>query len=204
MAFPFAEPHFIRIAPMVLVHAPENVPEDVPVGTLLIPQHPGSAFGEGSHPTTRLCVRAVDYWCRVYTPRSFLDVGTGTGILARLARAHGVPRVAATEIDPTAIGEAERNARLDQSSTTVTIADAAPDSWGSCFDLVAANILEKTLCDLSCNLASALAPGGTLLLSGFTPLQAPNLKSVFTGIGLTFEQEARLDEWALLRFRLGV
>ena len=186
---------------MVFLHPPHRIPNETPAGSILLPQNPGETFGDGTHPTTRLSARAVDYWCRIYKPRSFLDVGTGTGVLARLARAHGVPFVAATDIDPIALRAAQENALLDRSPVPITIVDAAPDFWGARFDLVIANILEATLCDLAPALIAALGPGGTLMISGFTPLQLPALKTVYTGRGVTFEQEARLDEWALLRFR---
>jgi ribosomal protein L11 methyltransferase len=195
------KPEYIRIAPMVFLHPPHRIPDGTPIGAILLPQNPGEAFGDGTHPTTRLSARAVDYWCRVHKPQSLLDVGTGTGILARLARAHGVPFVAATDIDPIALQAARENALLDHTPVPIALVDAAPDFWGARFDLVIANILEATLCDLAPALIAALAPGGALMISGFTPLQAPFLKAVFSGRGVRFEQEARLDEWALLRFR---
>jgi ribosomal protein L11 methyltransferase len=192
--------HWIKITSMVFLHHPDVVPSDVPAHAILLPQNHSQVFGNGTHPTTRLSAQAVDYWCRIYKPGSLLDVGTGTGILARLARAHGVPFIAATDIDPVALQAARENDLLDHALVPITIVGAAPDFWGSRFELVIANILEATLCDLAPALVAALAPGGTLLISGFTPLQLPALKTVFTRGGVMFEQDARLDEWALLRF----
>lgn len=186
---------------MVFLHPPDRIPHETPAGTILLPQNPGEAFGDGSHPTTRLSAQAVDYWCRIHKPGSFLDVGAGTGVLGRLARAHGVPFVVATDIDPIALRAAQENALLDRSPVPITIVDAAPIFWGARFDLVVANILEGALCDLAPALIAALTPGGTLMISGFTPLQAPFLKAIFLGSGVRFEQEARLDEWSLLRFK---
>lgn len=164
------------------------------------PQIPGEAFGDGSHPTTQLCARAVDWITRMERPRSFLDVGTGTGILARIARSRGCDFVCGTDIDPEALRSARQNAALDSSPVEIEIGDRAPDHWGPRFELVAANILEGPLKSLSGALARALAPGGTLLLSGFTPLQEPALQTAFEAQGLKYENHARLDGWSLLRF----
>ena len=193
-------PELIRVAPMVIIHPPDRFPDSIPAGSIILPQLPGDVFGDGSHPTTRLSARAVDYWCRVHKPQSLLDVGTGTGILARLARAHGIPFIAATDSDPVALEAARKNASLDKTPIPISITDAAPDFWGSCFDLVIANILESVLRDIASGLITALVPNGTLVISGFTQFQAPFLRSYFSNRGVRFEQAARLDEWALLRF----
>jgi ribosomal protein L11 methyltransferase len=192
---------WIKIAPMVFLHHPGIIPVDAPAHAILLPQNQSQVFGDGTHPTTRLSAQAVDYWCRIHKPGSFLDVGTGTGVLARLARVHGVPFIAATDIDPIALQTARENALLDHTPIPIIITNAAPDFWGARFDLVIANILKATLCALAPALIAALAPGGTLMISGFTPLQLPALKTVYTRSGVIFEQDARLDEWALARFR---
>jgi ribosomal protein L11 methyltransferase len=115
-------------------------------------------------------------------------VGTGTGILARIACDHGVERVVGTDIDTDALAMAR--AKVPEA----LICNEAPDHWGAQFDLVVANILEGALLALAPALLGALAPGGTLLLSGFTPRQVPALKAVFAGAS-----EASLEGWSLLR-----
>ena len=159
-----------------------------------------SVFGDGSHPTTRLCAGAVDLLCRQRRFEAVLDVGTGTGVLARIARAHGAAFVVGTDVDPLALDWARKQCALDLSQVDVLLTTASPDTWGPRFDLVVANILQGPLEQLARHIAAALAPGGTLLLSGFTPLQVPALRLVYERQGLRFVQEARLDEWSLLRF----
>jgi len=166
---------------------------------LWLPQHPSAAFGDGSHPTTRLCARAVDLLCRQRRPASVLDVGTGTGVLARIARAHGASYIVATDIDPVALVAAQANAALDAETVTIEVSDRAPDTWGARFDLVVANILEGPLLSLAPQLHAALAPGGALLLSGFTPAQTPALRATYARAGLAHVVEAHLDGWALLQ-----
>ncbi len=158
------------------------------------------AFGDGSHPTTRLCAAAVDHLCRTMRPESFLDVGTGNGILARIARARGARFVVGTDIDPAALAAARRNAGLDSTDVPIEFRDSPPDSWGPRFGIVVANILEAPLKSLAAPLASALAPGGRLLISGFTRLQAHGLELPYRDAGLALRQEAYLDDWALLVF----
>ena len=161
----------------------------------------GSAFGDGSHPTTRLCAGAVDLLCRQTKPQSFLDVGTGTGILARIARARGAEQIVGTDIDPVAIQSAIDHVALDFHAVEIKISGAPPDHLGPCFNLVVANILEGPLHELAPALFGALAPGGALLLSGFTRVQTPSLRAVFSNLGLAFVSESHLEEWALLMFQ---
>jgi ribosomal protein L11 methyltransferase len=182
---------------------------------LVLAEIPSLAFGNGSHPTTRLCAGAVDLLSRQLTsgasargagqgPWSFLDVGTGTGILARIARARGAGLVVGTDIDPHAIEAANRNSGLDESTKggELTVCMKMPDAWGARFDLVMANILEGPLRELAPALVRAMAPGATLLISGFTPLQLPSLRVAFEAAGARYVSDASLEGWALGVFQL--
>lgn len=192
------------IAPRVVLYSATEPPPQVAAGVLSFPELPaelaeGFVFGDGSHPTTRLCAGALDLLLSQKRPRAVLDVGTGTGILARIARARGVPLVVGTDIDPKALAWARKQCALDDAEE-VELTSALPNSWGARFELVVANILEGPLTELAPALAQALRPGATLLLSGFTPLQVPALRAVYEKFSLRFVQEARLGEWSLLSF----
>jgi ribosomal protein L11 methyltransferase len=76
-------------------------------------------FGDGSHPTTRLCAGAVDLLCRQRIGMAVLDVGTGSGILARIAWARGAGFVVGTDIDPAAVARAKAHAELDAASPRI-------------------------------------------------------------------------------------
>jgi ribosomal protein L11 methyltransferase len=160
-------------------------------------------FGDGSHATTRLCAAAVDWLCRQRKPGAVLDVGTGTGILARIARARGTRHVVGTDIDAAALESATAHAVLDEHATGIHFSRELPDHWGARFDLVVANILEEPLRTLAPFLVRALRPGGTLLISGFTRPQAPALRVVYERLGLTFAGSSDLDGWTLLTFDAG-
>ncbi len=188
----------VRVAPRVHLY-PAGATPPSPRDVLALPTLPSAAFGDGTHPTTRLCARAVDYRCRCRRPRAVLDVGTGTGVLARIARAHEVPFVAATDIDAVALEAARANAALDSRSGELVVCDAPPDAWGPRFDLVVANILDDVLRELAPGLVAALASDGILLLCGFTPVQAPRLRVAFERHGLAADLESELAGWALLQ-----
>ena len=138
--------------------------------------------------------------CRQRQPEAVLDVGTGTGLLARIARARGATFVVGTDIDPIALSSAKAHSDLDMHPTEIHVSEEAPDHWGAHFDLVVANILEAPLRHLAPALSGAVRPGGVVLLSGFTRPQTPALRVRYESAGLTLVSESHLDEWALLMF----
>jgi ribosomal protein L11 methyltransferase len=192
------------LAPRVVVYPQGLTPPCLEQGWLALAQLPqrageGVVFGDGSHPTTRLCAGALDLLCRLRRPRAVLDVGTGSGVLARIARARGAAFVVGTDIDPLALSCARAHAELDGHAVEIRFGDEPPDHWGPRFDLIVANVLEGPLRSLAEVLTHALAPGGVLLLSGFTRLQTPALGVTYQGRGLVRVSESHLEEWALLR-----
>lgn len=195
----------VKVAPRIRLYPAGSAPPPVEEGGLALPHlvrgvASNSVFGDGSHPTTRLCAGAVDQLCRQRQPPAFLDVGTGTGILARIARARGAAFVIGTDIDPAALASAREHAALDGHSIEIHFSAQAPDHWGARFAIVVANILEAPLRDLAPALSRALSPGGVLLLSGFTRPQAPTLRVLNESMELRFVSESRLEDWVLLRF----
>ena len=161
---------------------------------------PSAAFGDGSHPTTLLCARAVDVLCRTRRPAAVLDVGTGTGVLARVARREGATFVVGTDCDAGALAAARANAALD-ATADIVFATAPPDAWGARFDLVVANILAGVLLELAPAIRRALVPGGVALLSGFTPPEAPVVRAAFAAHGFVVELQATRAGWVLLQMR---
>lgn len=128
---------------------------------------PGSAFGTGTHPTTRLCLRWLD--ANLSTGASVLDYGCGSGILAIAAGKLGAGAITGTDIDPQAL----RAARANTDANAVVAHYTEPDhlSPGTC-DIVLANILSNPLKLLAPALLSRVAPGGALVLSGVLERQA--------------------------------
>ena len=128
---------------------------------------PGVAFGTGTHPTTRLCLRWLDASLR--KEATVLDFGCGSGILAIAAAKLGASRVVGSDIDPQALQAARAN-----SEANAVVADyTEPDSLlAGTWDVVLANILSNPLMLLAPALLARVAPGGALVLSGVLERQA--------------------------------
>lgn len=194
----------VNLAPRVQLYLKGTPPPRVELGALALVQIPrdsgeSAVFGDGSHPTTHLCAGALDLLCRQRQPHAVLDVGTGTGVLARIARARGAAWVVGTDIDPAAVACAQAHAALDSHPHAIHFGDQAPDHWGACFDLVVANILLSPLMELAARLGRAMVPEGVLLLSGITRPETPALRLAYQRVGMRVRSESHLEGWALLR-----
>jgi ribosomal protein L11 methyltransferase len=133
-----------------------------PAGGVRVVIEPGLAFGTGDHPTTGLCLEALDVFLQRNPDASVLDVGTGSGVLAIAARKLGAGLVVATDNDPVAVRVARENAAAN--GVLIDVRPEIPE--GVVFDLVLANILANTLVELAPRLMAALAPRARLVLSG--------------------------------------
>lgn len=135
---------------------------------------PGLAFGTGSHPTTRLCLRWLDNNLRA--GETLLDYGCGSGILAIAAVKLGAGKTTGIDIDPQAIVASKQNAEQNN-----VVADfRLPDSMlNEQFDVVLANILTNPLKVLAPLLASATRTGGRIALSGVLQEQAEEVMAIY-------------------------
>jgi ribosomal protein L11 methyltransferase len=128
---------------------------------------PGVAFGTGTHPTTRLCLRWLD--ANVTAGATVLDYGCGSGILAIAAGKLGAGAVTGTDIDAQALRSARANSDANAVDADYTEPDSIPaGTW----NIVVANILSNPLKLLAPALLSRVAPGGALVLSGVLERQA--------------------------------
>ena len=153
---------------------------------------PGLAFGTGSHPTTRLCLE----WLResVRGGESVLDYGCGSGILAIAAARLGAGEVTGTDLDPQAIVASTANARAND----VTGAFVQPDALApGAYDIVVANILANPLLLLAPALASRVASGGRIALSGILQAQADEVAAAYAP-WFTLAASRASEGWVLL------
>jgi ribosomal protein L11 methyltransferase len=168
----------------------------VPAGAArVIRLDPGMAFGTGTHPTTRMCLRwiARDAAARAAPWPRVLDYGSGSGVLAIAAAMFGAPSVDAVDIDLAAIASSRDNA----AANGVRLRAGAPDEIGPAYSLVVANILATPLKLLAPVLAGRVEPGGTLLLSGILETQADDLRAAYAP-WMALEVAAVDDGWILL------
>jgi ribosomal protein L11 methyltransferase len=135
---------------------------------------PGLAFGTGSHPTTRLCLRWLD--AHLQGGETLLDYGCGSGILAIAAAKLGAARVDGVDIDSQAVTASHDNATLNEVPAHFCLpGDLMPGQY----DLVVANILTNPLKGMAPLLTGRVRPGGRLVLSGILAEQADDVMAVY-------------------------
>jgi len=162
-------------------------------GAINIILDPGLAFGTGSHPTTRLCLRWLDE--NIKGGESLLDYGCGSGILAIAALRLGAARAVGVDVDLQAVTSSRDNAAINQIGNAQFFQpDEAP---GGSYDLVVANILTNPLRILAPLLAKATRQGGRIVLSGILEEQAQDIMNIYRQ---WFEMNAPVfeDGWTCL------
>lgn len=156
---------------------------------------PGLAFGTGTHPTTRMCLR----WIARHPPagQRVLDYGCGSGILAIGAAKYGATQVDAVDIDPAAVTSTEANAQAND----VVLQAGLPDRADGAYATVLANILATPLKVLAPLLCAHVAPGGSLVLAGILERQAGELQQAYAPYA-ALEVADSEDGWILMTARL--
>jgi ribosomal protein L11 methyltransferase len=148
-------------------------------GRTTIVVQPARAFGTGHHPTTAGALRALESIVAAHAPRSILDAGTGSGVLAIATALLGKRNceIIAVDIDTTALENARVNARLNGVEKSIRFSPVPLLSIHRHFDLITANILSHTLIELAPHLKRIVAPGGRLVLGGFLADEADEVLS---------------------------
>ena len=162
--------------------------------------YPGMAFGTGRHPSTWLCLWALEELAQAWPPDSepqVLDVGTGTGILG-LAAAHLGAKVLAIDLDPEALAAVRDNIKLNALQDRVRADDIPLANIRQQFDLILGNLTAPDLYSLAESLAGRLRPSGQLIISGFLSSDLPKLQERFLSQGLTHLKTHRKDDWTAL------
>jgi ribosomal protein L11 methyltransferase len=159
---------------------------------------PGLAFGTGTHPTTRMCLRwiAQQAAARAAQWQRVLDYGCGSGILAIGAALHGATRIDAVDIDPAAVTATQANAQANGVALNAGLPDLAKGEY----PLVLANILATPLKLLAPLLSSHVARGGDLVLAGILERQADELKAAYAP-WLALEVGDQEEGWILMTAR---
>jgi ribosomal protein L11 methyltransferase len=167
-----------------------------PAGALqVIRLDPGLAFGTGTHPTTRMCLRWIAS-CAELAGKRVLDYGCGSGILAIGAAKYGAAEVDAVDIDEAAVDATRLNAEANGVQVKAGLSELAQGRY----DVVLANILATPLKVLAPLLCEHVAQGGALVLAGILERQADELKLAYAPYA-ALEVSDSEDGWILMTAR---
>lgn len=176
------------------------------IGDLAIEIEAGLAFGTGHHGTTASCLELIADVTRRERPRTALDLGTGSAVLAiALAKLCHIP-VLATDIDPVAVKVAQENVRLNHAHAYVDAVTAAGfhhhifAQWRP-FDLIVANILARPLMTLAPQMARHVAPNGSLILSGILERQREAVIAAYVGQSFRHVRTIRREGWVAIHLK---
>ena len=168
---------------------------------------PGLSFGTGQHPTTEFCLHQI---CSVGVARqlssrrldatkSFLDIGTGSGILAIAAAKLGYKPVRTIDFDPEAVRVAKVNAKVNGVLRKIEIACGDVTKLSTKltgqFDLVCANLISNLLIAERKKIAAQLKPGGVLVLAGILKSEFSEVQTFFESLGLQLISSRSKKEW---------
>jgi ribosomal protein L11 methyltransferase len=161
---------------------------------------PGMAFGTGLHPTTRLCLQALEEVADTggLAGARVLDVGCGSGILAIAAVRLGAASAIGLDTDPIAVEATAANARRNAVARRIRVRVGSLPSGERPFEVVLANLIASLLVTLGRELAAELAPGGTLLASGIFRDREGDVREALQKTGLTVTHRWAEGDWVAL------
>jgi ribosomal protein L11 methyltransferase len=173
--------------------------EPVPESTTghIIKIDPGPAFGTGHHPTTRMCLIAMEE-AVLTNPWTMLDVGTGSGILAIYGSKLGAKQVVAIDNDPEAVRWAQRNIEINEMPVPIDLSITPIEDINRQYTIVTANLILGTILELFDRLARVMAPNGFLILSGILREQAAEVEEKIVGHSLVADRILYMEEWACI------
>ena len=165
-------------------------------GRIDIVLDPGMAFGTGTHPTTQLCLEAIERYCTEKAPATLLDMGAGSGLLAIAALKLGVKSTLAIDMEEDSVQACHTNAAINGVHLDVKLDDSPPDQV---FDLVVANILAAPLVWMVKELSATV--GDHLILSGLLGAQVDDVAAAYVAEGLTEIRRDSQGEWASVELK---
>ncbi len=186
-----------------LVHGAHHRPIER-CGLLAIEIEAGCAFGSGTHASTEGCLRSLDRLARSVRPRTVIDLGCGSGILAVAAvRLWPRARVLALDCDPAAVETARNNAAINRASSRIVVRRATGFSGAgtTTVDLVTANILAEPLVTLAPDAARRVRSAGHIVLSGLLASQARMVRAAYRRHGFRQVGQVLIGDWCTLVLR---
>lgn len=170
-------------------------------GDIVIKIDPGMAFGTGTHATTGMCVSLLEKYLKAGD--TFLDIGTGSGILMIAAGLLGAGEMAGTDIDETAVETALKNLKMNNISNENSrlIHGNLSENISEKFDVVGANILAEIIIELIPDLEKVVRRGGLFICSGILDEKAKVVSEKLTEFGFSVEETLFRDSWAAISAR---
>ncbi|MBL4951346.1 50S ribosomal protein L11 methyltransferase [Neobacillus sp. OS1-32] len=165
---------------------------------LIIELDPGMAFGTGTHPTTVMCIQALE---RTVRPGDrVIDVGTGSGVLSIAAAMLGAEDIRAFDLDEVAVTQARLNIKLNKVNHVVTVnqnnlLDGVEEDSA---DLIVANILAEVILRFTDDAAKVLKPGGTFIASGIIQPKKDQVKEGLMASGFEITETILMEDWVAL------
>jgi len=187
------------VAGRFFVH-PTHYEGAIPHGATALAIDAGPAFGTGSHGSTIGCLRALEFLSRRPPRGRILDLGCGTGILALAIAKRWRRRVLAADIDPDAVATAQKNVILNRATPFVRTVRSdglasGPVARQGPYGLIVANILARPLIDMATDIRRCIAPGGTVVLSGFTQYQENGVRAAYQRRDYHLARKEGSDGW---------
>jgi ribosomal protein L11 methyltransferase len=156
------------------------------------------AFGTGHHPTTALCLEALQEAVQIAPPDAVLDVGTGSGVLALAALTMGVRRALGIDLDERALQVAARNARINGMNDLLQLARGGPETVTGTWPLVLANILAAPLIEMAPVVVRRVERQGQLVLSGFPSSVERDVAEAYRRLGMRRVRVTSSAGWVAL------
>ncbi|SDM20136.1 50S ribosomal protein L11 methyltransferase [Bacillus sp. OK048] len=165
---------------------------------LIIELDPGMAFGTGTHPTTVMCIQALER--SVQTGDRVIDVGTGSGVLSIAAAMLGAEDVRAFDLDEVAVTSARLNIKLNKVNDKVTtkqnnLLDGVEENSA---DVIVANILAEVILRFTDDVARILKPGGLFIASGIIQQKKDMVKEALISTGFEITETILMEDWVAI------
>lgn len=171
--------------------------ERPPAGRIPLTIDPGMAFGTGHHETTRSCLVLMERYASSVEPKRFLDLGTGTGLLAIAAWKLGFQHIDAVDHDDQAVAAARRNLALNEAKG-IDLRCGGVTTAGSDYAMITANLLSETLVTLAPEIAVRLATQGVAILSGILQGQEDEVIAAMERQGMVCKERLEEGKWISL------
>src|SRR5690606_32679731 len=161
---------------------------------LIIELDPGMAFGTGTHPTTVMCIQALEKTVR--NGQNVIDVGTGSGVLSIAAALLGAKHVLALDLDEVAVESARQNIEINHVSDRIEVRKGnLLEGIESETDIVVANILADIIIRLTNDAASIVKQGGYFITSGIIHPKKQEVKEAILAAGFDIEETLVMEDW---------